>query len=93
MKLLTVRHCELQLDRALGIWRAGFGCCEKAVEINTTTVRKLLAQIDVNSESLVRGGVAGFVSASGNLAVTHWTSAFACGLDLQRQFQAIITRK
>lgn len=87
------RHYQSQLDLTLGLGRASLACCETAVESNTATARKLFAQIDADSESLIRGGVAEFVVASGKIALAHWTSSLACGLEFQRQLLAGLAPK
>lgn len=79
------KHAQSQLDLTLGLCRSSFGCCQKAAEINAATSRKLLALMATDSERLFRGNVLGFVIASGEIAVAHWTSALSCGLEFQRQ--------
>jgi hypothetical protein len=79
------KHYQSQLNLMLGHCRVGFGCCEKLSEINRTTARRLLAQVD---ESLSRGDVGGFVATSGKIAAAHWTASLSCGLEFQRQLLA-----
>lgn len=87
------RHYQSQLDLTLALGHASLGCCEKAAEINTTTARKLFAQVDADPETLIRGDVAKMAVASGKIALAHWASSIACGLELQRQLIASLARE
>lgn len=82
------KNYQNHLDLTLGLCRAGFGCYGKVAEINIATAQKALAQVAADFESLARGDVAGFVTASGEIVVAHWTSTLSCGREFQRQFLA-----
>lgn len=87
------QNCRSHLDLTFGLCRTGLGCCGKVAELNTATAQKMLAQVAADFESLARGDAAGFATASGKLAVAHWTSALSCGLEFQRQLVASFAPK
>lgn len=87
------KHTQSQLDLTLGLCQSSFACCQKAAEINAATSRKLFALMAADSEPLLRGNMARFVIASGDIAVAHWTSTLSCGLEFQRQCLACTAQK
>lgn len=86
-------HCQSQLELTFNLCSLGLRCCEQLTEINGRTARALLAQAATDGESWLRGDGTGFMVASGRVAMDHWASTIACGVELQRQILAGLAKK
>jgi len=89
----ALAHIHSQLDQTLELARLAVGYCEAQTEINTTTARKFIAQVDADRSALLNAETTGFAVASVRLALTFWTSTLACGLDVQRRILAGLARQ
>lgn len=86
-------HFQSQLELTFNLCSVGLRCCEQLTEINGRTTRALLAQAAADGESWGQGNGAGFVVASGRIAVDHWAAIIACGVESQRQILAGLGKK
>ncbi len=85
-RLKSLGQSQLELtSRLCGL---GLECCGRLTEINGQTVRALLAQAASDGEAWPQGGGTGFLAATGRIALDHWASTLACGVELQRQVLA-----
>lgn len=84
-------HFQSQLDLLLRVGRTCIDCCEKVAELNASTIQQLISVR--TAESASQGNVAENFATSGKIAAAHWTSAYSCGLEFQRQLLASLTRK
>jgi hypothetical protein len=84
-------HYHSQLDLISHVSRVGLGYCEKTVEANTATARRLLAIPIMKSAS--HGNLAELLVTGGNIAIAHWTASVSRGIDYQRQIFSSLANK
>lgn len=86
-------QCQSQLELTLKLGNLGLGCCERLTEINGQSARALLARVETDSQSWLRGDATGLIVGTNRTVLDHWGEMLACCTDFQRQVLAGLAKK